>query len=40
MILCELLESLRSEKDEEESLTVCETEKLYYNFFLKDLRKD
>jgi hypothetical protein len=34
------LESLRSENDEEESRTVCETEKLSSNFLMKDLRKD
>ena len=40
IILCELLESLLSEKDEEESRTVCDTEKLYSNFFTNDLRND
>ena len=34
------MESLRSENEEEESLTVWETEKLSSNFFMKDLRMD
>ncbi len=34
------MESLLSEKEGEESLTVCDTEKLSSNFLMKDLRKD
>ena len=40
IILCELFESLLSENEEEESLTVCDTEKLYSNFFMNDPRND
>lgn len=40
IILCELFESLRSEKEEDESRTVCETEKLSSNFLMNDFRKD
>ena len=40
IILCELFESLLSENEEDESLTVCDTEKLYSNFFMNDPRND
>lgn len=39
-MLWELCDSLRSEKEEEESRIVWEIEKLSSNFFLKDLRKE